>query len=258
MCRIRGLPWWYQTAAAVLLCCTWGLQLLLNQMDPGIILPRPFKDPLIDTLDSIGADNPEYRSYEKDYKGQWMHKTNKGYEKYCGTCNIWRPPRAHHCSVCGYCMERFDHHCDVVGTCIAQKNHRFFVAFLICGQAACASGAAGASWRLHQMGFPSHNSWREAEIYLLLIFDIAYCSTVLMLFFGWFQFCWIVCDVTTKDLLTSHSLSEDPPCWRGRRNPLNLMRSWKAVCCGAIRSKYEADHQPEWGMSEMMLSHSDV
>ena len=43
MCSVRGLPWWYQTAAAVLLCCTWALQLLLNQMDPGIILPRPFK-----------------------------------------------------------------------------------------------------------------------------------------------------------------------------------------------------------------------
>ena len=37
-------------------------------------------------------------------QGQWMHRTSKGFEKYCSTCNIWRPPRAHHCSVCGYCM----------------------------------------------------------------------------------------------------------------------------------------------------------
>ena len=71
--------------------------------------------------------------------------------------------------------------------------------------------------------------------------------------YGWYD-----ADVTTKDLLTSHSLSEDPPCWCGRRNPLNLLRSWRTVCCGPIRSKYKVDQQPEWGMSEMMLSHSDA
>ena len=65
-------------------------------------------------------------------------------------------------------------------------------------------------------------------------------------------------DVTTKDLLTSHSLSEDPPCWCGRRNPLNLLRSYRTVCCGPIRSKYGVDQHRDWGMSEMMLSHSDA
>lgn len=28
------------------------------------------------------------------------------WEKYCTTCKIWRPPRAHHCRKCGYCMVR--------------------------------------------------------------------------------------------------------------------------------------------------------
>lgn len=59
-----------------------------------------------------------------------------------------------HRGACIWLQERFDHHCDVVGTCIAQKNHRFFVAFLVVGQLATATAAAGTSWRLHREGFP--------------------------------------------------------------------------------------------------------
>ncbi len=130
-------------------------------------------------------------------------------------------------------------------------------------------------------------SWRRVETYLLVLFDIVYCATVLMLFFGWFQCCWIFCgkthcqfsllaswhhvafrsygaynmqqmcvaDVTTKDLLTSNTFSDDPPCF-GRRSPMNLMRSWVAVCCGPIRYKHWVERTSDWSMSTMMLSQS--
>ena len=62
-------------------------------------------------------------------------------------------------------------------------------------------------------------------------------------------------DVTTKDLLTSNTFSEDPPCC-GRRSPMNLMRSWVAVCCGPIRYKHWVEQRPEWSMSNIMLSQS--
>jgi palmitoyltransferase ZDHHC9/14/18 len=50
--------------------------------------------------------------------------------KYCKTCNIWRPPRAHHCRVCDACMETQDHHCVWLNNCVGRRNYRFFFAFV--------------------------------------------------------------------------------------------------------------------------------
>jgi hypothetical protein len=46
----------------------------------------------------------------KGVDGQWNRLPPNGYlgmdpERYCVTCNIWRPPRASHCSICGFCFE---------------------------------------------------------------------------------------------------------------------------------------------------------
>ncbi|GAB0497458.1 hypothetical protein MMPV_008791 [Pyropia vietnamensis] len=50
--------------------------------------------------------------------------------KYCETCRIWRPPRAHHCSVCNNCYAHYDHHCAWLGTCVARRNYRTFYLFI--------------------------------------------------------------------------------------------------------------------------------
>ena len=41
--RFRTTPWWYQLLAGCMLILTLSLQWILNQMDPGVILPRPYK-----------------------------------------------------------------------------------------------------------------------------------------------------------------------------------------------------------------------
>jgi palmitoyltransferase ZDHHC9/14/18 len=50
--------------------------------------------------------------------------------KFCKTCNIWRPPRAHHCRVCNNCVESQDHHCVWLNNCVGKRNYRYFFAFI--------------------------------------------------------------------------------------------------------------------------------
>ncbi|KAI7159521.1 hypothetical protein KC324_g13597, partial [Hortaea werneckii] len=38
--------------------------------------------------------------------------------KYCKSCTIWRPPRAHHCRICDACLETQDHHCVWLNNCV--------------------------------------------------------------------------------------------------------------------------------------------
>ena len=53
--------------------------------------------------------------------------------KYCKTCNIWRPPRAHHCRVCNSCIETQDHHCVWLNNCVGRRNYRYFFSFISSG-----------------------------------------------------------------------------------------------------------------------------
>lgn len=53
--------------------------------------------------------------------------------KYCKSCNIWRPPRAHHCRVCDSCVETQDHHCVWLNNCVGRRNYRYFFTFVTSG-----------------------------------------------------------------------------------------------------------------------------
>ena len=53
--------------------------------------------------------------------------------KYCKTCNIWRPPRAHHCRICDSCIDTQDHHCVWLNNCVGRRNYRYFFTFVSSG-----------------------------------------------------------------------------------------------------------------------------
>lgn len=50
--------------------------------------------------------------------------------KYCKTCQLWRPPRAHHCRLCDNCVETQDHHCVWLNNCVGRRNYRYFFTFV--------------------------------------------------------------------------------------------------------------------------------
>jgi len=49
----------------------------------------------------------------------------------CTRCEMYRPPRAHHCRICKNCIRKMDHHCPWINNCVGEKNQRFFIQFLV-------------------------------------------------------------------------------------------------------------------------------
>jgi palmitoyltransferase len=51
--------------------------------------------------------------------------------RFCKTCNVFKPPRSHHCSACRRCVLKMDHHCPWIANCVGYDNYGHFFRFLI-------------------------------------------------------------------------------------------------------------------------------
>ncbi|CAI2362283.1 unnamed protein product [Moneuplotes crassus] len=102
-------------------CTTIVLMIVTATMNPGII-PKLGVDPKL--LFKISKAKPKSKRHIMKYNGLL------DYQSYCGTCQIIRPPRCHHCHFCGNCVEVFDHHCPWVSNCIGKRNYSYFIGFI--------------------------------------------------------------------------------------------------------------------------------
>ncbi|KAJ9134508.1 Palmitoyltransferase [Coniochaeta hoffmannii] len=135
---IFSAPWlWHNISPAIPIVFAYIMYICVSSFihastsDPGI-LPRnlhqfppasPNEDPLV--LGPPTNDWTLVKSAEKSAAAMEVPT------KYCKTCNIWRPPRAHHCRLCDNCIETQDHHCVWVNNCVGRRNYRYFFTFVL-------------------------------------------------------------------------------------------------------------------------------
>ncbi|TDG48620.1 hypothetical protein AWZ03_004949 [Drosophila navojoa] len=79
-----------------------------------------FSDPGFVPLPTKRLDFSDLHS-GADQGGEWT---------LCTLCEIYRPPRAHHCTTCQRCICRADHHCPCINNCVGECNQKYFLQFL--------------------------------------------------------------------------------------------------------------------------------
>lgn len=191
----------------------------VNSVDPGSLELWDSADGRPEVIDDLPAGQHDYD--EMSVAGERVGEEE--IYRWCGSCQMWRPPRCSHCRTCERCFLRYDHHCPWIGNCVAAHNHRFFAAFLFfIGMAGvtvpisawlawfelqqralhgapvgAAGGEDGPSGMAHPGALGSTFASNTAALGIVAILSSCYCG-VLALFgcASWFMLC---ADVTTKE-----------------------------------------------------------
>ncbi|KAF2467239.1 zf-DHHC-domain-containing protein [Lindgomyces ingoldianus] len=230
-------PWlWLHLSPAIpilfgyLFCVCISSFLHASATDPGILPrnlhpfppPNPNDDPL-----NLGPPTTEWTMVVS------ATSPNSAMEvptKYCKSCNIWRPPRAHHCRVCDNCIETQDHHCVWLNNCVGRRNYRYFFVFVTSGTILGlfllgASLAHILVWRQqnHATFGAAINKWRVP--FAMCIYAVV--GTPYLFSLAVYHLFLMGRGETTREYLNSHKFLK-----KDRHKPFNqgsLLRNWLVV-----------------------------
>lgn len=200
--------------------------------DPLTVGPATTEWVMVKTFPSSRAQASPHSDAENG-QGQGAMTAMEVPTKYCKSCNIWRPPRAHHCRVCDGCIETQDHHCVWLNNCVGRRNYRYFFSYVGFATVyallimSCSLVHVGYYGRQNGLTFGQSLSGRTQErvafaMFIYSVFALPYPGCL----FGYHLFL-VGRGETTREYLNSHKFLP-----KDRHRPFSqqsLFMNWLAV-----------------------------
>lgn len=135
------VPYTYLFFGHVIYFMVWICFLRTITSSPGFV-PASFSQ----SINSEKVNHVKRKVIESDEESKFPHTSSNDFRQvqlpsvpaaeriknsqeisFCEKCDLYRPPRAHHCKVCRKCVLKHDHHCPWTGNCIGFANFKFFL-----------------------------------------------------------------------------------------------------------------------------------
>ncbi|QRG36905.1 hypothetical protein FDK38_001265 [Candidozyma auris] len=116
----------------------------------------------------------------KDYKPQ-----KNQWKVWCNKCNLYKPPRTHHCKQCKTCVLAMDHHCPWTNNCVGHGNLPHFMRFLI-------MVLVGTGYTLYGLSLRAYEFYEDRDLPAYLIDRSELAAVIVLLLVDGFVFFAIV------------------------------------------------------------------
>ncbi|KAI9159528.1 Palmitoyltransferase [Blastocladiella emersonii ATCC 22665] len=83
--------------------------------------------------------------------------------RFCRTCQVNKPPRAHHCSSCNRCVLKMDHHCPWINNCVGHRNQPYFLRFLFYVNVATSLCVGALGYQMYDWVTSPYPAWYYSD-----------------------------------------------------------------------------------------------